>query len=353
VSRILVIKPSSLGDVVHTLPAVDLLHRHLPDARLSWVVNEEFCELLGLYPALERVIPFRRRRWNRPWHWGELVGFARELRAGAFDACVDFQGLLRSAWIGRLSRAPRRIGFAAAREGAARFYTEAVQVPPELRHAVDRNIELVRRAFGVEGTASFPALVRSATAGVAFETRLAAAGVAAAAPRVAVAPVARWGSKTWPAEFFAAVLDAATEQVPEACFWLLGTQSERSAGEGVRAACARARPLNLMGCTSLPELIEGLHASRLLLTNDSGPMHLAAAIGRPVLALFGATDPTLTGPYGSQHAVFVGACPHGPCFRRSCPRPDVACAASVSPLDVAAELVLRIRRDAPVQPAPA
>lgn len=341
-SHILVIKPSSLGDIVHTLPAVELVRHAWPDAHITWVVNEELAGLVRLYPGVTEVWPFRRRRWARPWHWAELAAFLRRLRAARFDVAIDFQGLLRSGVMARCSAAPRRIGFANAREGAGLGYTERIRVPADVRHAVDRNLELVRRALHVTGPACFPELRTDPVAAGRWQERLRAAGVPATPPLVAVAPVARWPSKTWPPEFFAESLDHLADRCPQARFWLLGTQAERAAGEGVRAACRTARPANLMGLTSLAELLEGLRQSAVLITNDSGPMHLAAAVGRPVVALFGPTDPARTGPYGAQHTVLRGQCPRAPCFRRVCRDPAGRCRDSFSPATVAAAAAGRL-----------
>ncbi len=333
--NILIIKPSSLGDIVHTLPAVQLLRRHCPDASISWVVNEAYAELLDLCPDIDEVIPFRRQRWAKPRHWGEVITFIKDLRERRFDLVVDFQGLLRSSLMALLSNAPRRVGFRSAREGASLFYTEKVLLPANVSHAVDKNLFLARTLIGEAAKAEPVVLKPDHDARKRAKVLLNRPELSK--PFVlAVAPAARWQSKAWPPEFFAAVLDAAAERIPTpwGC-WLLGTHEERRNGEELIGKCRLAAPVNLMGEANLTTLVELLRASDALLTNDSGPMHLAAVVGVPVFALFGPTDPGLTGPYGEQHLVFRTSCEKAPCLSRECPKPENLCFQSIDADEVA------------------
>ncbi len=331
--NILVIKPSSLGDVVHTLPAIAPLRARFPRATVSWLVNEEYAGIVRLCPGVDEVIPFRRKRWGQIAHWGELLSFLRQLRRRKFDLAVDFQGLFRSGFLSFCTRAPRRIGFADGRELAPRFCTERVRVPDSILHAVDRNQFLVRHAIGggAESSAVFPELRMDAEAAALARARLRRAGADDAFPLVAVAPCARWESKNWPPEFFAQTLELLAARFPEMRCWLLGDAGQRGTGDRIAALCPTARPLNWMGETGLGELLELLRASHVVVTNDSGPMHLAAALQRPTVALFGPTAPERTGPYGNRSVVLRGSCPRRPCFRRRCLRGDDACKADVSP----------------------
>ena len=195
---------------------------------------------------------------------------------------------------------------------------------------------LIRSAFQATQAAGFPALIRRPETVLRADAMLRRFQLDNARVLVAVAPAARWRSKTWPPEFFAEVLERVAVMLPEARFWLLGTADERTAGEKLLACCRRAQPANLMGETSLSDLVEMLRRSAVLLTNDSGPMHLAAAVARPTVALFSATDPRLTGPYGETHVIFRGECPQAPCFRELCPRPESPCLHTITPEAVAA-----------------
>ncbi|MFA4945881.1 MAG: lipopolysaccharide heptosyltransferase I [Lentisphaeria bacterium] len=335
--KILIVKPSSLGDVVHTLPAVALVRRTLPDAELAWLVNEEYAPLVRLCPAVDAVLPFRRRRWAQPAHWGELAAFARDLRRQRFDWILDFQGLLRSGLLAWCAGGSRRVGFRQAREGARWFYTETVSPPPPARHAVERNLALARQALGISaaaaGAAVFPVLARPADVRAQVEALLRAAGVAGRSPLLAVAPSARWPSKMWPGESFAALLDGLAERHPGGAALLVGTAAERPVGERILAL--RSRPawpaVNLMGQTGVLELLELLRRCGILVANDSGPIHLAAAAGQPTVAFFGPTDPALTGPYGSRSAVLRGDCPEAPCFKADCRQAETRCWGHVTP----------------------
>ncbi|MBN2452125.1 MAG: lipopolysaccharide heptosyltransferase II [Lentisphaeria bacterium] len=328
--NILIIKPSSLGDIVHALPAVDLIRRHLPDAFLAWVVHDSLSGLLDLCPSVDEVILFQRDRWGRLRHWHELPSFVGELRHHRFDLALDFQGLFRSGLMAFASGAPRRIGFRHAREGAGFFYTERIPVPVNLRHAVDRNIFLARAALTIPAGECGPSLLRPPEAHRQARALLQRHGVEDGAPLVAVGPGARWPSKRWPASFFAAVLDGVAERLPEARFWILGSAAEARDAREVIENCRGCRPLNLAGKTDLGTLVDLVRCSRVLVTNDSGPMHIAAAVSVPTVAFFGATDPELTGPYGAGHAVFRSGCDRSPCFERMCPLDGRLCSDGVA-----------------------
>ncbi len=343
--NVLVVKPSSLGDVVHAFPAVQLLRQALPEAVVSWLVNDTYAELVELCADIDEVIVFRRRRWGRPRHWPELVGFVRELRQRHFELVVDLQGLLRTGLITWLTAAPRRVGLATAKEGAHYFYNEKILLPGNVLHAVDRNLLLIQSALHFpagEATAYQGNLRPSPDGSKRADILFRMHRLDGQAPVVAVAPAARWMSKAFAPGFFAAVIDAVAQVRADCQFWILGTADEQSIGEAVVDQCHRCVPELLMGEANLVTLIEMLRRSAVLLTNDSGPMHLAAAIGRPTVALFGPTDPSLTGPYGQGHAVLRGHCANGPCFERSCPQgPKQRCTNGSLSVDAAAAAVLQ------------
>ena len=335
--NVLVVKPSSLGDIIHTFPAVDLLKKHCPDAFIAWVVNDVLAEIVELLPAVDEIIPFERQRFGRLRHCHEILPFFSGLRQRQYDIALDFQGLLRSGLIAFMSRAPRRVGFTHAREGARVFYTERVPLPANLRHAVDKNLFLVRAVFDIEEPWSFPELKPQHDFATRAE-RLIRQHELVSGPVLAVAPAARWRSKMWPPAFFAAVIDKIAKRLPELRCWLLGTHDEQAAARAVVAACEHSQPRDLTGETSLGVLVEMLRRTDVLLTNDSGPMHLAAALEVPTVALFGATDPSLTGPYGEEHVVLTGQCELAPCLAKQCPLDNRRCVEGVS-ADDAAELI--------------
>jgi len=311
VRRLLIIKPSSLGDIVHALPTVAALRRRLPSAKLAWLVKREWAEVLDGNPDLNEVLAVDLSMKG----WPAAI---RTVRAGRFDVVVDLQGLLRSAVLGWMSGAPVRIGFANGREGSPWFYTDRIPVPAASIHAVDRYL-LIARALGAEpekpGPSAFP-LPYDAGAEAKVDALLAAAGVQTGTALVALNPSARWPTKRWPAESFAAVGDRLQQQVGVRVV-VVGGAEDRPVGEAVMHAM-RTAPIDLAGKTTMKELIALLRRLQLFITNDSGPMHLAAAVGTPVIALFGPTDPARTGPYGVGHTILRSGIPCSPCFSRRC-----------------------------------
>lgn len=346
-TRVLVIKPSSLGDVIHGLPAVRVLRSLLGTEleRLTWVVNDSFSGLLEMAPDVDRIVRFPRKRI---WERGVMGAFKRELQSESYDVAIDFQGLLRSGLMSWFSKAPRRIGFADGRELSPWFYTEKVKVPRG--HAVEKNLLLVRKAFGPAGndetSPGYPAGALLTVTAEELDRARALLGVQEGVPVLAVGHSSRWPSKNWPTDFFGRVLDSVSAQVPGLRIWLLGAPEESAHAEAVTAACTAVQPLNLCGKSDMKGLVGLLSASDALLTNDSGPMHLAAAVDIPVVALFGATDPGLTGPYGvpGRHTVFRSTCDRSPCFQHVCPLGEGACAKGTSVEDVAAAVVSALRK---------
>jgi lipopolysaccharide heptosyltransferase II len=272
-------------------------------------------------------------------HWHEFLGFLSELRQHRFDLAIDFQGLLRSGVVTWASGAPRRVGFQNAREGAGCFYTERIPLPANLRHAVDRNVFLVQSALGIAADASMPELTQLHDSAREARRLMRQHGLASDGPVLAVGPAARWPSKRWPPRFFAGVLDQVAQSLPGVRCWILGTAEEADEAQAVVQACSLAHPVSLAGATDLATLVELLRRSDALLTGDSGPMHLAAALSVPTVALFGATDPGLTGPYGPSHTVFRSTCDLSPCLSRECLHESRQCSEGTPPARVAAAVV--------------
>ena len=327
--RILIIKPSSMGDVVHALPTLSALRRAFPSASITWLVKRQWAGLLERAEELDRVWPVA------PGFGGWLSQVPR-LREANFDLVVDLQGLFRSGAIAWLTGCPVRIGFANAREGSPFFYTQRVPVPAPDLHAVDRYL-LVAAALGADlGTplkdrnhANFRLRVGLPDRDeVAF--LLSRHGVSAGIPWIAMNVSARWPTKRWPPEFFAAAADRIQEEKLGTVV-LIGGPDERAASQAVRGLM-RTVPADLTGETQpglLPALLE---SASVLLTNDSGPMHVAAAVGTPVVAIFGPTSPARTGPYGKGHRVLANQIPCSPCFSRTCRnRVQLECLTGITP----------------------
>lgn len=320
--RILVVKLSSLGDTLHALPAVAEAAKRL-DADVDWAVQPAFAPLVGCFACVSRVIPVPRPSDFRGW-----LRALRALRRGpAYDLVLDLQGLLKSALVARAARAPRRVGPSFAREGSSLFYTETAGPRDRSRHAVEECFDTLRHlGFEPPAEAAFPLRAPDVD-----PDALAPALAGRAGPLVAVAPFSRWETKNWPAASFAeAIRLLAAER--DARVFVIGGPGDRAGAEAiVRAAGVPAA--NLCGDLSLVQSAGLLKRCAALLTNDSGPMHVAAALGVPCVVPFGPTSPDRTGPWGRGHAVLRApdACPLAPCRKRVCPRGDHACLAAVSP----------------------
>ena len=336
--RILVIKLSSLGDIVHALPAVSALRQRFPHSRLSWLVKDVWAPILEGNPDIDEVLAVNVSLRN----WPAVI---RTLRSGLFDLVVDFQGLFRTGIFGAITRAKTRVGFARAREGATWFYTHQVPLsedtPRSWRllevHAVDRNLAITEFLGGKSSTPVFHLPQLSADR-LAIETLLQGANVQDHEQLIALAPWTRSIIKSWPHRRF---LDLATELVqwPNVRVVLLGGPSDMSAAEAFIMLASRGL-INLVGKLSLRQLPLLLRRMHLLIGNDSAPLHLAAGVGTPVLAIFGPTHPKATGPYPlKNHVVLQTELPCSPCGNRRCVNPNnLECLQSISVDEVLREI---------------
>jgi lipopolysaccharide heptosyltransferase I len=335
--RILLIKPSALGDVVHALPVAATLKRRYPSIPLDWLVEEEAADIVRGHPAVAEVVVSGRKRWLRqlrspgrvPATLAEIRAFAARLGGGRYDAVLDLQGLLKSALYLLATRAPVRVGFAAAREGAPLALTHRVATPPQPVHAVDRYLAL---AAAVDATDA----VREFTIALTPEDEAAARSLLTSLPRprVVLHPAARWRTKLWLPERWRA-LSAALSREGWGVVLTGGAGDARLAAEVV--AGLEPPPLSLVGRVGLKGLTAVLRQADLMITVDSGPMHIAAAMGTPVLALFGPTDPRRTGPLGPGR-VLRRELPCSPCLARRCRIPEqYRCMREIEPEEVLRE----------------
>ena len=306
--RILVVKLSSLGDVAHALPAVRAL-KDRTGAEIDWVVQPEYAPLLACCPDVARTIAFPRRNVARGF-----FPFLRELRREKYDVVVDLQGLLKSAVAARLARGRRRVGPAWAREGAHRFYdAQPARAAGPRRHAVEELMDVANLVAPGAGAPPAPRL--------AFPEPESDGDPG---PHVALAPFSRWRTKDWPLEKFAELGKRLAQEMGCRLRIVGGRDDEEAGAELARRIGPGAR--NLCGQTDLPGLCSLLTAMDLLVTVDSGPMHWADALGVPVVAVFGATDPARTGPYRQlNHVVAKAGLACRPCHSRICARDDLAC----------------------------
>ncbi|HEV2914489.1 MAG TPA: lipopolysaccharide heptosyltransferase I [Pyrinomonadaceae bacterium] len=293
--RILIVKLGSIGDIVHTLPALSAIRRGLARAEISWVVERRAAEILRDNPLLDRLIEVDTKALRRWPMSGETLLAPRQqlrrLRASSFDIALDFQGLLKSAAISRLARARRSYGFArqALREPASRFLlTKTVEVPPRT-HVINKNLRLVSEALGIEVSASAAALEFPIAVGPEHEREAAEAARGAESGYAILNPGGGWPTKLWSAERFGALADQLWAHHGLRSLVTFGP-GETELAERVLAASrsgrARAVSLSLKGFYALAKAEE----ARIYVGGDTGPTHLAVAAGTPVAGLFGPTE---------------------------------------------------------------
>lgn len=328
--KILILKPSSLGDVVQAMPVLRLLRRRYPDALISWWLAENLTALLEDDPDLDEVIPFERSKgfsWDGISRWW---GTVNELRGQQYDLVIDLQGLLRSGLFAWLARGGHSVGLDLRREGARMFYDTAISRPSDRPHAVDWYLD-VAEELGLDPGCSFDWIPERVTAARSVARQM----PQGAGALVAVIPGARWDNKRWPASHFADAITGISERHPGTRFMIIGGASDRGLAEEIDQN-TEVPVIDLTGKTSIPEMIEWLRASTLTITNDTGPMHIAAALDRPVVGVFGPTDPAQTGPYGDQITILrpdVLSC--APCLKSTCHwKVNMECMQSVWPRDV-------------------
>lgn len=304
--RVLIIKPSSLGDVIHASPILPALRALLPDAHVSWVVNSSLRSLLENRPDLDEVIAYDKGASGITARG--LLGVSK-LCAGLakrrFDLTIDLQGLLRSGLMTAAARSPVRVGLEDAREGARFFYTHRVSASRTSVHAVDR-VMLVAEALGAPS--SRPEFHLPIGEQDDQWARRALEGLSGSGPRLIFNMGARWESKRWPVEHFAEIARRAVSEFGAGVV-AVGAREDRPLAEALQRDLGAIPVLDLSGRTNLLQLAALARRADLFLSNDTGPIHLAAAVGAPVVGVYTSTDPSLTGPYGSNAVAVQNSAP--------------------------------------------
>ena len=316
--RILIVKLGAIGDIVHTLPALAALRRGLPDAHIAWAVERGGgAKLLQGNPALNDVIEFDLRGWRkalwRPATWSAIKQVVERLHAGQFDLTLDFQGLLKSAFVASRARPRVRVGFAndALREPqAARFYDRQVVVD-DSGHIIQKNLQLAASlGCDVSGAYEFPI-------GLSDEVKRKAEQLNDELPFALLNPGGGWPTKLWDTAGFAAVADRLWEAYGLRSLVTYGPGEEALAQEIVTQA--KSGKAEMYGAT-LKELWAVARYAKLFVGGDTGPMHIAAAAGAPIVAVFGPTSAKRNGPFANDDIVverFDLDC-RTDCYRRAC-----------------------------------
>jgi len=322
--RIALIKPSALGDVLNSLPVLTGLRRLYPNAHITWVVNRTYEALLRGHPDLDEILPFDRNQVRRSWLSGSVgfVRFLREMRRRRFDLVIDLQGLFRTGLMTFASGAKHRIGLSSAREGAKAFYTKLVYDGCRTTmHAVDSYWRVIE-ALGGGGAKTFRLSVDASC-------RAWARRILSEHPRpwLAVAVGARWATKRWSTEHFAELIRRAQQEFGGTAIFVGSAEDvdlAREAGERLAGNF-----IDLTGRTGLSELVALLAEADAVISNDSGPLHLAVALGRPVVAPYTCTAVNLHGPYGQQHRAVATSVSCAASYRRTCG--SMACMTELTP----------------------
>ncbi len=324
--KILLVKLSAIGDVVQSLPVLAALRTRYPEAYISWIVGEAAFPLLMEHPLLDEIILFPRQRLGKlasgPRSWPRLAFeagcFMKRLRSKRYDVVIDLQGLLKSGILTWFSRAGRKIGFAGTREGSAVFLTERLPAYDPDEHAVLRYLRLAAYLGAETPRPLFPLGLDSRDR---TRARNMLKDLSVDLGRFLIMiPGTAWPTKRWTASGFAQVADLAWQR------WgirsvIVGSSSDSRLARAILKK-AGSTPVDLTGKTDLKTLAALYGFASVVVTTDTGPMHLAAATGAPVVALFGPTAPWRTGPYCTRKRVIRKELSCSPCFRRSCDKRD-------------------------------
>lgn len=313
--RLLIVRLGSLGDIVHALPVAAALRARFPEARLDWLVEARWWELIELNPEITNVIAVDTRAWRRGWlragTWRSVAGIIGILRRARYDGALDLQGLYKSAALAWLSGARRRYGFdyGFTRErSAGLFYTDWVR-PPENAHAIEMNLSLARAAGadeahlpgsfagGPDGQVRLQFPLQTLPEDEAYvEDQLRRHDVG---EFFLLSPGGGWGSKCWPIGRYVTLHNALAHRYGWRSVMNVGPGEEHLLGE-FRAG-ARTSPVHFP--LSLRQLVALVRRARVFVGGDTGPLHLAAALGTPAVGLYGPTDPARNGPYSSRAVV--------------------------------------------------
>ena len=328
--KILIVRLGALGDIIHSIPAQQALTKALPDSRIHWLVEQPYARLLECVPGIERIWRVTPAHRRFPALIKAIPRLARGLRAERFDVSFDFQGLLKSGFLGFLSGARYRLGFSPrlAREKAATwFFTHPRELNEEGRHRIQLNCDLVREVV------DFPPVSARVPFSVPDPVQRAVAkrleDLGCEQPPVVLNPGAGWETKIWSPLRFAALSDAIQQQLQLPVVVTYGPGEQGLSEEILEAATG---PSPIVFPTSLLELAALLQRSRLLVAADTGPLHLAVALGTPTVAVMGPTWPWRNGPLCNDDIAVTAETP--------CPNPYARRCSDHTCMDIAAERVL-------------
>lgn len=327
--NILIVKLSAIGDVIHTLPALNAIRKQYPDARITWLIEEAARDIVAGHEALDRVLVSKRKRWLKDLQGPgrlraakEAYAFIKGLRDTQYDLILDFQALLKSGLLIALARGKRKVGFGRGLEHMEYSYiflNERIPAVDMEHHALSRGLMLLN-AIGIPTSEVEYNIPISDTDCQKVDGLLRQCGIENPHRLVAINPVAKWTTKLWSDRNFAQLADSLTEQY--ACSVVFtGSPDDCAVIDGILWKM-KGRAANFAGKTTLKMLAALYTKADMVISTDTGPMHLAAALETPTVALFGPTAPWRTGPYGAGHQIVRVELECAPCFKRQCESAD-------------------------------
>jgi heptosyltransferase-1 len=318
---ICILRLSSIGDIVHTLPVAHLLKERFPSARITWVAEKSMAPLLNHHPAIDQLLLVDTKRWRKrifsPSTWKEVYSFLRYLRSQEFDITMDFQGLFKSAGLARLSGARRRIGMARSdrkEKWSSFLLNEFTRVTAGKAHIIEKNLAMLESVgiifdnqpllFHIHPDVESELYVEQELKKLDLDQF------------VLINPGGGWTTKLWDEDKFAQLIDLIYNDlhIPSLVLWGPG---ERNIADKISRKCIT--PAMISFGTNLSELISLVRRARLLVSGDSGPLHVASALGVPVVGLYGPTDPKRNGPWNPNDSACTIKYECSPCYQRVCP----------------------------------
>ena len=304
--RILIIKPSALGDIITVLPALNAIKKTFPHSHITWMVNKNFAQILENHPQIDDLLIFERAKlanwWRNKESFKAFRNLVHELRNPGFDIVLDMQGLFRTGFFSLASAASLRIGSGKAREMAWLFYNKRVKMPKDSIHVVDQYMTIAEAAGVSDLTVEF-CLPVSPEDMNSVRQKLSNGNVRQG--YAVLVPGASFDHKIWPAERFAEVADVVTSKYGLDVV-LAGSEGEVDIAKRV-AAAAKSKICNMAGKTTLTELTALLKEAEITISNDTGPAHISYAVGTKTIVLYGFINPKRLYPYGSPESII---CPH-------------------------------------------
>ncbi len=330
---ILIVKLSAIGDVVHSLPLLEVLKKNYPGARIDWLVEEDSSQILEGHECIDNLVVSRRKSWTRRFLGAgekqlvlrEIGHFLSRLRSEKYDLVIDLQGLFKSGILTGISRGRRKIGTTGGREGSVFFLTEPPYPVNYNQHALNRYLKIGKylncNSHSWKGDIPVEKRDKEKVNSIVESKGIKGKKL------VAISPMAKWRTKLWEPHKFASLADRIKKDLGAEVIFT-GSKGDGKAIEHI-LSMMDTRAVNLAGIINLKELACLYRICRAVVSTDTGPMHIAAATGYPVvIGLFGSTSPLRTGPYGEKNRVIRSGEECSPCFRKRCR--DMSCMRNIT-----------------------